>query len=601
MSEKAEETSEKKPMGSTVVDVMSPFFLSGSDNPNLTFTSDLLRDGNYADWVDEMSNALYAKNKYGFVDGSIPIPKEGSSEFSLWKRCNAMVRGWLHSSMDKEIRASVKHAKTAREVWEDLKERFGSESAPRAYELKREISLTRQGKLSVSAYYTKLKGLWDEFQATSSIPRCKCGGCKCDISKQFTDLRDKKRLYEFLMGLDKCFGTIKTQILSTRPTMSLGTAFHLVSEDERQKQVASAGKTSVEAAALQMQSARRQDKETGDRRDNRRDVKKCTHCGKLYHSVDECYEIIGYPKAGEKGGRDGNKKEDSWKKQKGPTKTAHMAAGTSPIPGITADQYSKLVDYFSKAEGVSMAVQEDTSPTIDMAGKINSLKHWIIDSGATEHITCDGTMLKNQTGIGSSAPVKIPNGEKVPVMGVGDISLPNGLKLNGVLNIPDFKCNLLSVSRLTRDLNCALIFFPDFCVMQDLPSRTLIGVGRHCDGLYCLEPMVTEGMAMSVTVDSTTWHKRLGHASSLKLRNFGNNFGKNGEHCDSCLRAKLTRLPFPNSSIHTTSCFELIHCDIWGGYRTPSFTGAHYFLSIVDDFSRCVWVFLMKHKSKVRV
>lgn len=49
-------------------------------------------------------------------------------------------------------------------------------------------------------------------------------------------------------------------------------------------------------------------------------------------------------------------------------------------------------------------------------------------------------------------------------------------------------------------------------------------------------------------------------------------------------KAKHTRLPFSNSDIKTNDCFELLHCDIWGEYRTPSFTRASYFLTIVDDF-----------------
>ncbi|KAG6406521.1 hypothetical protein SASPL_134125 [Salvia splendens] len=473
-------------------------------------------------WADEISNALFAKNKFGFADGSIPIPEEGSPELLLWKRCNAMVRGWLHSSTDKEIRNNVKHAKTACEVWEDLQERFGSESAPRAYELKHILSLTRQEKMSVSAYYTKLKGLWDEIQAISPLPKCKCGG----------------------------------------------SSFHLVSEDERQKQIYATRKTSVEAATFQTQVARLNDK-------NWRAPKKIgvTHCGKLYHSVEECYEIVGYPKQGERGGRNSGKKEDSRYKLRGANKSAHMAAGSSPLSGITIEQYSKLVEHFSKSGDTSQVAREENPTSANMAGKINNLNSWIIDSGATEHITCDSMLLENQTSCGTEIPVKIPNGETVSVKSIGNANLPNGLKLNQVLNIHAFKCNLLSVSKLTRNLNCALTFFPDFCVMQDLPSRNLIGMGRHCDGLYLLELTIKKGTALSVKVDSKTWHKRLGHASSLKIQqldgSFGS-FGKNNEHCDSCLRAKLTRLPFPISSIQTASCFELIHCDIWGGYCTPS-------------------------------
>ena len=41
----------------------------------------------------------------------------------------------------------------------------------------------------------------------------------------------------------------------------------------------------------------------------------------------------------------------------------------------------------------------------------------------------------------------------------------------------------------------------------------------------------------------------------------------------------------------------MIHVDIWGGYKVASISGARYFLTIVDDFTRCTWIFLMRHKS----
>ena len=42
----------------------------------------------------------------------------------------------------------------------------------------------------------------------------------------------------------------------------------------------------------------------------------------------------------------------------------------------------------------------------------------------------------------------------------------------------------------------------------------------------------------------------------------------------------------------------MIHCDIWGPYRTPSTYGAHYFLNIVDDSSRATWVYLMQARTE---
>lgn len=59
-------------------------------------------------------------------------------------------------------------------------------------------------------------------------------------------------MYEFLMGLNSEFSVIRTQILATKPTPSLGTAYHLVAEDEQQIRAASFNKkTTQEAAAFQ--------------------------------------------------------------------------------------------------------------------------------------------------------------------------------------------------------------------------------------------------------------------------------------------------------------------------------------------------------------
>lgn len=51
----------------------------------------------------------------------------------------------------------------------------------------------------------------------------------------------------------------------------------------------------------------------------------------------------------------------------------------------------------------------------------------------------------------------------------------------------------------------------------------------------------------------------------------------------------------------TSKIFELIHVDIWGPYQTSSHYGAHYFLTIVDDYLRGVWLYLLNDKSEASV
>ena len=66
--------------------------------------------------------------------------------------------------------------------------------------------------------------------------------------------------------------------------------------------------------------------------------------------------------------------------------------------------------------------------------------------------------------------------------------------------------------------------------------------------------------------------------------------------CEIFYKAKQQKLPF-NSSIRSTSqIFELIHLDLWGPYKQPALDGSHYVFTIVDDYSRATWTYLMKTK-----
>lgn len=69
--------------------------------------------------------------------------------------------------------------------------------------------------------------------------------------------------------------------------------------------------------------------------------------------------------------------------------------------------------------------------------------------------------------------------------------------------------------------------------------------------------------------------------------------------CQVCPAARQTRLPFSHSSIKTSRIFQLIHVNLWGPYKLTTHTGCKMFVTIVDDYSRHTWVFMIKHKSDV--
>ncbi|PON36390.1 hypothetical protein PanWU01x14_328850 [Parasponia andersonii] len=70
--------------------------------------------------------------------------------------------------------------------------------------------------------------------------------------------------------------------------------------------------------------------------------------------------------------------------------------------------------------------------------------------------------------------VKIAGGSLTKVAGVGSVILSEDLILKSVLLVPSLDCNLLSVSKLTRDLTCVTNFFTMHCEFRDLESERMI-------------------------------------------------------------------------------------------------------------------------------
>ncbi|XP_076918244.1 uncharacterized protein LOC143578606 [Bidens hawaiensis] len=162
------QTNETNRKEKATIDHDSPYYIHPSNYPRQMHVNEALTDGNYVDWSQEMTNFLFAKNKIGFIDGTKKKPIPSAAE--CMGVDGTMIKGWLNTAMEKEILDSVKYARTGEEMWKDLKKIFGKLSAPRAYELKQILSITRQEEASVSTYFTKLHVLWDELQLVLPSP-----------------------------------------------------------------------------------------------------------------------------------------------------------------------------------------------------------------------------------------------------------------------------------------------------------------------------------------------------------------------------------------------------------------------------------------------
>ncbi|KAL6209941.1 hypothetical protein ACLB2K_020880 [Fragaria x ananassa] len=109
-----------------------------------------------------MTNALAIKNKAGLVNGSSSIPTEENNKQMQWDRVDTLVRTWLTGSMTKEISKSVKHYKSAQDIWLELQERFSQNNTVQLFNVENAIHDCKQGTETVTTFYNRLKGVWDE-------------------------------------------------------------------------------------------------------------------------------------------------------------------------------------------------------------------------------------------------------------------------------------------------------------------------------------------------------------------------------------------------------------------------------------------------------
>ena len=71
------------------------------------------------------------------------------------------------------------------------------------------------------------------------------------------------------------------------------------------------------------------------------------------------------------------------------------------------------------------------------------------------------------------------------------------------------------------------------------------------------------------------------------------------EFCEECVLGKSSRVKFSTGTHVSRGNLEYIHADLWGPAQTTSLGGARYFLSLIDDHSRMVWVYVLKNKDEV--
>ena len=113
---------------------------------------------------------------------------------------------------------------------------------------------------------------------------------------------------------------------------------------------------------------------------------------------------------------------------------------------------------------------------------------------------------------------------------------------------------------------------------------------------------------IKVETELKLWHKRIGHINFQKLKGMQSKGVIIGlltftekeiiGVSEACQFGKQHRQPFPEERNVNKGILDVVDLDVCGPTQIGTFSGCRYYVSLIDDFSRHVWIHPMRQKSE---
>ncbi|GJZ93660.1 ribonuclease H-like domain-containing protein [Tanacetum coccineum] len=566
---------------------------------------------NYSSWVYYFSHLCHG---YGILDhlvdpvasSSTTTPTDPPPKDAEWTKIDFIIRSWIFSTLAPSLRKRLVdlNPTTAKDAWTYIEAIFQDNKRPRAMALKAELRNLKLGDLSIDGYFQKIESIVSVLNGLGS------------------PLSNDDVVTFALEGLPSTYETISTVIVSREPfpdlkmVRSLLTTHEMRLKSRVQNPLVDA--TSASPMVLLAKS------NTSARRGP--SLEKVNNpCWSFAKGSCRFGDACKYLHNGVHGKS---------------TLLPRTSGSASSVSGVTRSDLDMLQSLLAKF-GLNALNISTPSPPVAYTGN-----GWVIPTsvqyptgspqqgvhylqqgvqtlsgppqrvhlvpGTSQPLVQFTTRVQQQQGGSFPGSVHLGQSPSMPFhpsqlfasgsQGSGQATLlPNAFNTTTLQEPASGNWNMDTGA--SSHLNDFLIDF--------ITRRVLL----RCDSTGELYPVTKPSTIPHAFLTSQyTWHQRLGYPGSEVLRRLvsSDSISCNKEKlpvlCHACQLGKHVKLPFVSSSSSVTSCFDIVHSDLWTS-PIPSLSGFQYYVLFLDHYSvsrlivprpeganivRCMWLF--RHK-----
>ncbi|XP_073261290.1 uncharacterized protein [Populus alba] len=324
----------------------------------------------------------------------IGIKLDGTN-YALWSQVVEMyISGRLINSMHPSLVSNFIRFPTTKLVWDAIATTYvdGSDTS-QVYDLRRRVTRLKQAGDSLEKFYNKLQGLWREIDFRRPNPM----ECPTDI-QHYNSLIQEERVYLFLDGLDDHLDHIRCDVLQIKPFPTVEQAYAHVRREALHQAVMTTCIDDLPRAGLASKSFKHSSHSLsfhgGKSASNSKsratsDGTKCSHYGGAKHTHETYFKLHGYP--------------DWWHELQARKRCdgnggniGQTAMAITAEPHLSFIPAAKIVGG-TTGQAVVAAAYPHSGNALLGSNQEADCNDWILDSGATYHMTFDAGDFSQQS------------------------------------------------------------------------------------------------------------------------------------------------------------------------------------------------------------